>query len=98
MHTIHLALQIVPLTSQEHPYKVIDKAIELIAQSGLRYQVGPMETVIEGKYDDVMALAKQAQYICLQAGASEIVVTMKLHIRKDADITWEEKMNRYTEK
>lgn len=92
---IHLAIQIVPLAHETHPYTIIDKAIEVIAASGLRYEVGPMETVIEGTYDEVMTIAKKAQEACLAAGAAEIVTTIKLHIRKNGDVTWDEKMKKH---
>lgn len=95
-HQVHLAIQIVPLAHTGHPYPIIDKAIEVIERSGLRYEVGPMETVVEGKYNEVMDLARQAQEACLIHGAGELVVTMKLHIRKDGDITWEEKMEKHS--
>lgn len=94
-HQIHLAIQIVPLDTTEPLYDVIDKAIAVIQQSGLKYQVGPMETVLEGPYEEVMAVAKEAQAVCLDHGAGELVVTMKLHIRKHGDITWHEKLDKY---
>lgn len=88
---IHFAIQIVPITKTKDHYPIIDKAIDVIQQSGLRYEVGPMETVIQGDYDRILAVAKKAQEICLEAGADEIVVTMKVHARKNSDVTWEEK-------
>jgi uncharacterized protein YqgV (UPF0045/DUF77 family) len=97
-NNIHLSIQIIPLqiAGQRHPYAIIDKAIELIDQSGLSYQVSAMETVIEGGYDKVMDIAKKAQQICFEEGANELVVNMKLHIRKDGDITFHEKMEKYS--
>lgn len=93
-HKIHLAIQIVPL-SDKHPYPIIDKAIEVIANSGIRYEVGPMETVLEGTYDEVMQVVKKTQEVCFAAGANELLVNIKLHLRKHADVTWEEKMEKY---
>jgi len=90
-HQIHFAIQIVPITTTHHPYAIIDKAIEVIKKSGLRYEVCPMETVIEGDYDAIMKVIKEAQEVCLAGGADEIVVTMKIHARKDSGVTWEEK-------
>ena len=90
-HQIHFAIQIVPISKIHHPYLLIDKAIDVIKNSGLRYEVCPMETVIEGDYDTIMKVIKEAQLACLNAGADEIVVTMKVHARKDSDVTWEEK-------
>lgn len=88
---IHFAIQIVPIAKSHDLYKIIDKAIDIIKQSGLRYEVGLMETVIQGDYDTVLAVAKKAQQVCFDAGADEIVVNMKVHARKDSNVTWEEK-------
>jgi len=93
-HQIHFAIQIVPI-SKEHPYPIIDKAIEVIQQSGLSYKVGAMETVIQGDYESVMRVAKQAQEACFKAGADEVVVTMKVHAKKNEDVTWEEKLDKF---
>lgn len=90
-HQIHFAIQIVPISKTHHPYVLIDKAIDVIKESGLRYEVCPMETVIEGDYEVIMQVIKKAQEACLEAGADEIVVTIKVHARKDSGVTWEEK-------
>jgi len=93
-HQVHIAIQIVPI-SKEHPYPIIDKAIEVINQSGLDYRVGAMETVIQGPYNEIMKVVKKAQEVCLTAGADEIVVTMKVHAKQDGPVTWEEKLEGY---
>lgn len=92
---IHLAIQIVPI-SKDRPYPIIDKAIEVIKNSGVDFRVGAMETVMQGDYDQLMKVAKEAQEICLQAGADEIVVTMKVHAIKDGDVSWEDKLHKYS--
>jgi uncharacterized protein (TIGR00106 family) len=93
-HQIHLAIQIVPISKLPH-YPIIDKAIEVIDKSGVDYRVGAMETVIQGDYDTVMRVAQEAQEVCFEFGADEVVVTMKLHARKNGDVTWEEKLEKY---
>ncbi|HEY4654617.1 MAG TPA: thiamine-binding protein [Cyclobacteriaceae bacterium] len=95
-HTIHLAIQIVPLVSRQQAYGLIDKAIEAIAATGLPYSVGPMETVLEGTYDEVLSAARKAQQACLDAGADELVVNIKLHVRKNGDVTMDEKLAKYS--
>jgi uncharacterized protein (TIGR00106 family) len=92
---VHVAIQIVPI-SKEHPYPIIDRAIEVIEKSGVDYRVGAMETVMQGDYKKLMAIVEEAQEACLEAGASEIVVTLKVHARKDGNVTWEEKLEKYT--
>ena len=68
-NTVNIALQILPTSKTIHPYSLVDKAIEVIANSGLRYKVTPFETVMEGTYDDIMKVVKQAQEACYEAGA-----------------------------
>jgi uncharacterized protein YqgV (UPF0045/DUF77 family) len=76
---VHVAIQIVPI-SKEHPYRIIDKAIE---------------TVIQGEYDKIMSVVKEAQQACIDAGADEIVVTMKVHAKRNGDVSWDEKLEKY---
>ena len=50
---VNIALQVLPVSKDIHPYILVDKAIEVIAASGLNYKVTPFETVIEGTYDQI---------------------------------------------
>jgi uncharacterized protein YqgV (UPF0045/DUF77 family) len=93
-NTVHVAIQIVPI-AKTHPYTIIDKAIEVIDKSGLDYRVGAMETVIQGDYDTIMRVVKEAQQVCLDAGADELVVTMKVHAKRGGDVSWDEKLGKY---
>jgi uncharacterized protein (TIGR00106 family) len=87
---VHIAIQIVPIANLPL-YPIIDKAINVIQASGVEYTVGPMETVMQGNYGRLMEIAKKAQQACFDAGADEVVVTMKVHARKNKDVTWHEK-------
>jgi uncharacterized protein YqgV (UPF0045/DUF77 family) len=93
-HQVHIAIQIVPI-SQQHPYPIIDKAIDVIKSSGVDYRVGAMETVMQGDYKKLMDIVEKAQEACLNGGADEVVVTLKVHARRDGDVNWEEKLNKY---
>ena len=64
--------------NQEEAYGVIDKAIEKVQQSGLHHVVCPFETVIEGEYDEVIKLVGDMQQACYDAGATDLLVNMKL--------------------
>ena len=94
-HTINLALQILPQVPSDKVYAVVDEAIAVIHQSGLKYRVCPFETVIEGNYDEVMAVVRRAQEVCFQAGAGQLLVYIKMQIKKDADVRIEDKMEKY---
>ncbi|MEJ7646699.1 MAG: thiamine-binding protein [Chryseolinea sp.] len=91
---VHVAIQIVPI-SKEHPYPIIDKAIAVINDSGVDFRVGAMETVMQGDYKALMDIVERAQDACLEGGAEEIVVTLKVHAKRNADVTWAEKLAKY---
>lgn len=90
-HPVHISIQIVPITQQPNVYAIIDRAIEVIHESGIDYRVGALETVMQGDYDTIMAIVKRAQEVCLEAGADEIAVTMKVHAKKSSEVKWEDK-------
>ena len=92
---VNLAIQILPKTNGVHPYDVVDKAISVIQNSGLPYVVCPFETVIEGTYEQVMKVAREAQDICFETGAEEIIVNMKLQRRKASDVFIDDKIGKY---
>lgn len=92
---INAAIQIIPKSNDKHIYDIVDEAIAVIQNSGLKYMVTPMETVIEGKYFEVFEVMQKAQEMALSAGADELLVNIKLHIRKNADVTFEEKIEKY---
>lgn len=94
-HKINLALQIIPQVASEQVYAVVDEAIAVIKASGVPYRVCPFETVMEGPYDQLMEVVRKAQEVCFKAGASQLLVYIKMQIRKDADVTMEEKVGKY---
>jgi uncharacterized protein YqgV (UPF0045/DUF77 family) len=92
--TINIALQILPTSKTVHPYDIVDKAIEVIATSGLRYKVTPFETVIEGGYDEIMKVIEQAQKACYIAGADSLMTYVKIQSSK-TDVSIDDKMHKY---
>ncbi len=88
---IHLAIQVVPLDRDGDVYSKIDAAIDVIQKSGLKYLITPMETVIQGPYEKTQEVARNAQQALVDAGCSEFLVNIKMHIRTDGDVTMEEK-------
>src|SRR5690554_5048566 len=95
MKTINLGIQIVPKSKTHESYDLVDKAIEVIQQSGVRYEVTPFETVMEGPEEQLMAIAKKAQEAVLASGADEILVYYRMQIRKEEDVTMIEKTGKF---
>jgi uncharacterized protein (TIGR00106 family) len=93
-HTINVAIQILPLQTSE-AIAIIDKAIEVIKVSGLPHVVCPFETVIEGNYDEVMALVKKVQEACFEMGATEIITNLKIHALSTQSARIADKVGKY---
>jgi uncharacterized protein YqgV (UPF0045/DUF77 family) len=95
MRIINLGIQIVPKSKTTDAYALVDKAIEVIQQSGVTYEVTPFETVMEGPEDQLMAIARKAQEAVLDSGAEEILVYYRMQIRKEEEVTILEKTGKY---
>ena len=95
-HLINAAVQIVPLSGSEHYHTYIDAAIRVIQESGLKHTVTPMETVIEGPKTLVLEVLDKAREAALTAGAEEVLVNIKLHIKKDQDVTFDQKIKKFS--
>lgn len=91
---VNLAIQVLPLV--EDPFPVVDRAIEAIASSGVRYEVGPMETVMEGPLEELLAVAKAAHLACFEAGAEKVVTIIKIG-DEISGTSIEEKVGKYRE-
>lgn len=97
-HTVNLAIQILPLhADQPEAYHIIDAAIAVVQASGYNYVVCPFETVVEGPYDKLMQLLADMQHACYDAGATALLVNMKLHTARDKDMAIADKTGKYAQ-
>jgi uncharacterized protein (TIGR00106 family) len=74
---------------------LVDVAIKLIDESGLTYQVCPFETVIEGKFDELMALVRRIHEELEKKGTEKLMTYMKLQTVFQQDVTIQDKMHKY---
>lgn len=96
-HTINASLQIVPIVNDRHPYEWVDEAIAIIQRSGIKYEVGPFATVLEGKYDEVIKVLMAVNEYLFQRGCAEWISNIQLQIRSGGDITGEEKTSKFAQ-
>ncbi|HKJ44067.1 MAG TPA: MTH1187 family thiamine-binding protein [Sunxiuqinia sp.] len=92
---INLALQVLPQAEGRDSYELVDSAIEVIQASGLKYQVCPFETVIEGEYDEIMAVVKEVHEVLEKNGTEKLMTYMKIQTVFQKDVTIEDKMHKY---
>lgn len=92
---LNLAIQVLPQSSIKHPYAIVDKAIEVIQNSGLNYQVCPFETVVEGTMDNLLELIRKVHETCYQHETDQMMMYLKIQSSKDEDLSIEDKMHKY---
>ena len=95
-YIINASLQIVPIVSDKHPYEWIDKAISVIQQSGVHYEIGPFATILEGKYDAVMKVIHDVNEFLLAESCSEWISNVQIQIRSGGDIMSQEKIEKFS--
>jgi uncharacterized protein (TIGR00106 family) len=94
MHSfiVNASLQILPIVNDKHPYEWVDEAIAIIQQSGIKYEVGPFATVLEGTYDEVMLVIQKVNEYLYSKNCAEWIASIQIQVRCDRDITSDEKV------
>lgn len=92
---VNIAIQVLPITQPEKVLNVIDQAIEVIINSGIKYEVCPFETVMEGSYDEIMDIVQIIRDTCLKSGTEELLINLKMQIHRDRDVSMETKTAKF---
>ncbi|MCY6485680.1 thiamine-binding protein [Clostridium aestuarii] len=94
MKNVNVSLQVLPVVEEERIYPVVDRVIEYIDSCGVKYEVGPMETTMEGDLDELLEIVKKAQDICVKEGAARVVSVIKIDYKPEG-VTMNEKTYKY---
>jgi uncharacterized protein (TIGR00106 family) len=97
MHSyiVNAAIQVLPIVNDKHPYEWVDEAITIIQDSGIKYDVGPFATVLEGTYDEVMKVVNDVNEYLYSKDCAEWISNIQIQIRSDRDITADEKVEKF---
>ncbi len=91
---INVAIQLLPITQKNNMIELIDKAIDLIETSKLKYKVCPFETVVEGTYSEIFDLVDLIRCSTLNNGCEELIINLKIHASK-VDLFFDDKTEKY---
>ena len=93
-----IAIQVLPEAPNDAELcRIVDEVIAYIQSTGLRYEVGPFETTIEGEsYDNLMEIAAECQRVAVRAGAPKVSAYIKVVYRPEGEIlTIDQKIGKY---
>ena len=94
-YVINASVQIVPIVQDRHPYEWVDEAISIIQQSGIKHEIGPFATVLEGTYAEVMKVINDVNEYLLSKGCDEWIANVQIQLRSNRDITSNEKIEKF---
>ena len=81
---VMVELSMFPIDKGESLSKYVARILEVIDQSGVTYRMNPMGTVLEGEWDEVMAVIKKCHQ-ALEQDCSRIATTVKIDYRTGKD-------------
>jgi uncharacterized protein YqgV (UPF0045/DUF77 family) len=91
-----IAFQVLPdAPTQKQTIAIIDEVIALIKKSGVRYEVGPMETTMEGDLDTLFTILRKSQDLCIKNGATSVFSNVKILYSPKGIMTIEEKVTKH---
>lgn len=93
-----IAIQILPETTDKRELvRIVDEVIDYIKSTGLRYEVGPFETAIEGdSIDQLMKVALECQHVAIRSGAPKVSSYIRTVFEPEGEIlTIDEKITKH---
>ncbi len=82
-----------PVDKGESLSKYVAQILEIIDNSGIKYQLTPMGTILEGSWDDVFGVIG-ACYKILEPQCNRITTSIKVDYRKGDDSRMESKITK----
>lgn len=95
-NNVIFAIQVLPKVKDGNTVEFVDKAIEIIKRSGVKYRVCPFETVMEGPYDKLIQIVDEIRKVFLDTEVEEVLINIKIELRPHKDVTLEGKTSRYS--
>ena len=89
-----IALQVLPLSQGINRIAVIDQVIDYLQAQEVTMVVTPFETVLEGEFDELMRILKEALEVAGQK-ADDVFANVKINVGEILSI--DEKLEKYTE-
>jgi len=88
---------ITPIGVGVHVGKYVTKAVRIVRDSGLTYELNPMGTVVEGSWDAVMAVIKKCNDELL-GECERLSISIKIDSRRGPAPPMEDKVQSVTER
>lgn len=94
-----IAIQVLPKAKNgKQSLKITDDVIGFIKKQDVTYEVGPMETVMEGDLDQLLEIVRKIQYLSVKKGAESLFSYIKIIYEPRGVMTIREKVTKHRKK
>ncbi len=85
---------VLPAVPEEQVNRIVEKAVQVVIDSGLKYEVEANSTTVEGDLDKLLSVIKRAHLIARDEGSGRVVTIIKIDDKRGG-ITMEEKVKKF---
>jgi uncharacterized protein YqgV (UPF0045/DUF77 family) len=79
-----VSIQIIPkLENSQESYSYVDAAIAVIEESGIKYEVNPLETTMEGELSKLLGVVQAMNEKMMLMGAINVISQVKILYQPD---------------
>lgn len=91
-----VSLKVLPkVEGREELFRIVDKVIDYIKSTGVKHVIGPSETTMDGDFNELMEIIKNAQLICQNEGANGVFSLVTISYNTKGVIEIDEKIKKY---
>lgn len=95
MNNSLVSIQIIPkLEDSKVSYTYVDAAIAVMEEAGVKYQVNPLDTTMEGELSDLLQIIEKMNKKMMDMGAINVISQVKILYQPDG-ITLETLTEKY---
>ncbi|HCC71949.1 MAG: thiamine-binding protein [Caldisericaceae bacterium] len=85
---------VLPVVPEEQVNEIVEKAIQVVIDSGLKYEVEANSTTVEGDLEQLLDVIKRAHIIAKEQGSGRVITVIKIDDKKGG-ITIKEKVKKF---
>lgn len=92
-------VSVVPIGRQDTSLsEFVAGAVAILRESGLKYDLTAMGTIISGDLDEVLVVVRKMHESCFEGGVLRVLTTVKIDDRRDRRATPEQKVKSVQDK
>ena len=86
-------ISFVPIGTGTSLSRYVAKVIKNLEKSGIKYQLTPMGTIVEGEWEEISDLIDHSHKLIFEMGIESIITNIKIDYRLDKSSSMEDKIN-----